>query len=191
MCVWFPKWPIQRLRSERPELRRSELVLFAGQAQRPFVTQCTARAERQGVRTGLPLSEAKALLPRAVFLPADDLPTAVPSVNWPSTVNASPRWSAWRTVPNPSRCSATSTVARISGEAKIHFLEHVRDYWRDRRYHIQLALAGSVGAAWALAHTAHLSRWCRLEKRRRHYRVYRSEALRLPPSVLERLQPWD
>ena len=23
MCVWFPKWPIQRLRSARPELKRS------------------------------------------------------------------------------------------------------------------------------------------------------------------------
>ncbi len=50
MCVWFPKWPIQRLRHERPELRRSELVLFAAQTPRPFVTQCTSRAERLGVR---------------------------------------------------------------------------------------------------------------------------------------------
>ena len=36
LCVWFPRWPIQRLRIARPELRRSELVLFAGQNQRPF-----------------------------------------------------------------------------------------------------------------------------------------------------------
>ena len=72
MCVWFPRWPIQRLRSERPELRRSELVLFAGQAQRPIVTECTPKAERHGVRIGQPLAEARALLPRAVFLPADD-----------------------------------------------------------------------------------------------------------------------
>ena len=34
LCVWFPKWPIQRLRNERPELKRSELVLFAAPAQR-------------------------------------------------------------------------------------------------------------------------------------------------------------
>ena len=47
MCIWFPNWPIQRLRSERPELRRRELVLFAAQSQRPTVIQCTPGAERQ------------------------------------------------------------------------------------------------------------------------------------------------
>ena len=50
LCVWFPKWPIQRLRSARPELRRSELVLFAGQNQRPSITVCSPKAERLGVR---------------------------------------------------------------------------------------------------------------------------------------------
>ena len=34
LCVWFPRWPIQRLQAARPELSRSELVLFVGQGQR-------------------------------------------------------------------------------------------------------------------------------------------------------------
>ncbi len=59
LCVWFPKWPIQRLRSARPELSRSELVLFAGQNQRPSITVCSPKAERLGVRIGQPLAEAR------------------------------------------------------------------------------------------------------------------------------------
>src|SRR5262249_25064475 len=73
MCVWFPRWPIQRLRRERPELRRPELVLFAGVAQRPIVTECTPKAEQHRVRIGQPLAEARALCPKANYLPADDV----------------------------------------------------------------------------------------------------------------------
>ena len=71
LCIWFPKWPIQRLRISRPELRRSEPVLFAGHAQRPSIVACSNKAQRLGLRIGQPLAEARALLPRAVFLPAD------------------------------------------------------------------------------------------------------------------------
>ena len=39
-----PNWPIQRLRSERPELRRRELVLYNAHSQRPTVIQCTSGA---------------------------------------------------------------------------------------------------------------------------------------------------
>ena len=64
LCVWFPRWPIQRLRNEQPELRRSELVLFAGQQSAPpGHGRVVTKAERRGVRVGQPLAEAKALIP--------------------------------------------------------------------------------------------------------------------------------
>ena len=71
LCVWFPKWPIQRLRGARPELSRSEIVLFSGHNQRPLISVCSPNAERLGLHFGQTLAEAKALLPKAVFLPAD------------------------------------------------------------------------------------------------------------------------
>ena len=57
--------------AQGPSLDRSEVVLFAGQNQRPLITVCSLDAERLGVRIGQPLAEARALLPKAVFLPAD------------------------------------------------------------------------------------------------------------------------
>ena len=157
MCIWFPKWPIQRLRSERPELDRSELVLFAGEVQRPIVTECTPKAEHHGVRIGQPLAEAKALLPRAVFLPADD--DADSSALRQLAIECQ-RFSplvGLEEGPQPASllCNVEGCTHLWGGEDR--FLHHVRGYWIHRGYRIQLALACSPGAAWALAHARSVS----------------------------------
>jgi protein ImuB len=157
MCVWFPMWPIQRLRNERPELKRSELVLFSRQGQRPIVTESTPKADRAGVRAGLPLAEARALLPRAVFLPTDEAADlhalrqlAIDSQCFSPLVGLEE---------SPQPASLVSDVGGCThlwgGESA--FLQDVRGYWLERGYHVQLALACSLGAAWALAHAASFS----------------------------------
>src|SRR5215218_1647671 len=59
LCLWLPRWPIERLRSVRPELKRKELVLYE-QDHRGLlrVSVCTGR---YGIRIGMPLAEATAL----------------------------------------------------------------------------------------------------------------------------------
>ncbi len=154
MCVWFPKWPIQRLRNERPELRRAALVLFAGQSQRLLVTACSPKAERKGVRDGQPLAEAKALLRNANFLPADLVADrealrqlALESQHFSPLVGLEEGMP-----PESLLCDVTGCTHLWNGEAQ--FLQAVRAFWTDRGYQPQLALAGSVGVAWALAHAA-------------------------------------
>jgi len=62
MCVRLPHWPLQRLRNEQPE-HDGPLVLYAGAGRRRLrVTDCSRRALEEGVRPGMPLAEAKALL---------------------------------------------------------------------------------------------------------------------------------
>ena len=91
MCVWCPLWPVQRLLSEQPELSRhgrsvgvaaphqppasshgtvssvpmSErpLILFAEGRRGLQVTACSPEAIRRGIHVGMPLGEAKSLLP--------------------------------------------------------------------------------------------------------------------------------
>jgi protein ImuB len=151
LCIWFPKWPIQRLRSEQPALRRAELVFFSGQTQRPAVTVCTDRAERLGLHAGQPLAEAKALLPRAFYLAADpeadrsglcqlalDCQRFTPLVGLEDSLH-----------PGSLLCDVTGCTHLWNGEEP--FLVTVRKYWVGRGYHVQMALTGSVGAAWALA----------------------------------------
>src|SRR5437588_1531401 len=65
MCVYLPKWPLQRLRRERHEFRAKPVVLVDGKAARgPRVVLCSAQASRAGVRPQMPLAEALAIEPR-------------------------------------------------------------------------------------------------------------------------------
>jgi protein ImuB len=157
LCVWFPRWPIQRLRSARPELRRSEIVLFAGQNQRPLIAVCSSNAERLGVRIGQTLAEAKAILPKAVFLPADfvadrdalcqlalECQRFTPLVGLEDGAH-----------PESLFCEVTGCTHLWGGEPQ--FLDTVGDYWRKRGFQIQLALTSAMCASWALAHTSKTS----------------------------------
>src|SRR5581483_12183173 len=89
LCVYFPKWPLQRLRNRRAARgearmedrgsrigdckparssilnpRSSLLAISAPGARGPQVVLCSAGAEQCGIRPGLPLAEATALAPR-------------------------------------------------------------------------------------------------------------------------------
>ena len=118
------------------------------------------------------------------------LPTWVRSVNWLSTVNDSRRWSVWRTRPQPESllCNIDGCAHLWGGEAQ--FLEHVWGYWRARGYDIQLALADSVGAAWAIAHSSPFSLVKAGEGASALSRLP-VETLRLNPAVVGAFGLWD
>jgi protein ImuB len=188
LCVWFPKWPIQRLWNERPELRRTELVLFVGQNQRLLVTVCGPGAERRGVRAGQPLAEAKALMRNARFLPAD---AAADREALRQLALEAHRFSPLAgleeaSFPEALLSDVTGCTHLWGGEER--FLKAVREHWTGRGYRTQLALAGSVGAAWALAHTAAATVVPEgKEKETAALSGLSVELLRLPATVLERL----
>jgi protein ImuB len=162
-------------------------VLFAGQNHRPVITVCSPEAGRLGLYAGQPLAEAKMLLPDAVFMPVDGAADrdalcqlAIECQRFSPLVGLEEG-----TDPECLLCEATGCTHLWDGEER--FLEAVRDYWRRRGYHIQLALAGTVGAAWALAHAATVS----LVKTGDEEAALSSlpvVMLRLPSAVLERLE---
>jgi protein ImuB len=162
-------------------------VLFAGQTQRPHITVYSARAERAGLRIDQPLAEARALLPRAVFLPTDvaadrnalgqlaiEFQCFTPLVGLEES-----------DLPESLLCEVTGCTHLWNGEDG--FLDSVRSYWRGRGYQVHLALTGTVGAAWALARTRPFS----LVPVGHEEKVLSNlavAALRLPHSCLERLE---
>ncbi len=140
----------------------------------------------RGACAGQPLAEAKALLPKASFLPADfaldrralkqlaiDCQRFTPIVGVEEGAG-----------PESLFCEITGCAHLWGGEER--FLQAVEAYWRERGYHVRLALAGSMGAAWALAHAAAGS----LVKPGNEEKVVSGLpvwALRLPLDVLDRL----
>jgi protein ImuB len=138
------------------------------------------------LRTGLPLVEAKALLPRALFLPADhsaDIAAlrrlAIDGQRFTPLVGVEDA------LQPESLLGIVDGCAHLWGGER-PFLEGVGDYWRDRRFYVWIALASSVGAAWALAHTAPFSLVPGGEEASA-LATRPVEALRLTPAVLDRL----
>jgi protein ImuB len=128
-------------------------VLFAGQNHRPFITVCSAKSERSGLRIGQPLAEAKTLSPKAVFLPADVAADRSALCQLAIEFQCfSPLVGLEQSdLPESLLCEVTGCTHLWNGEEG--FLQAVRGYWRGRGYQVHLALAGTLGAAWALAHT--------------------------------------
>jgi protein ImuB len=152
-----------------------------------LVIECTPKAERRGVRIGQPLAEAKALLPKAAFLPADDVADthalrqlALECQQFSPLVGLEDGLRPASLLGNVDGCTHL-----WGGEER--FLRDVRDYWLNRRYHIQLALACSLGAAWALAHAASFS-VVPVGEEVRALAGLPVMAMRLPPTLLEPLQ---
>ena len=63
LALWLPNWPVQRLVRDQPELAGRALVLYEQEARHgQRVKACSAAAEQQAVRPGMPLAEAQTLL---------------------------------------------------------------------------------------------------------------------------------
>jgi protein ImuB len=67
LCLWFPLWPIQRLRHKRPELRTIPLVVYVETRGKAAVASASPQAQQHGIRIGMPLAEAKAICAKAHF----------------------------------------------------------------------------------------------------------------------------
>src|SRR5262249_26561388 len=86
MCVYLPKWPLQRLRNQRPELRDKSVALCDPHYARcAHVILCSRQAKAAGIRPGMPVAEALAL----------DRNLSVKEVDRKSDVQALQRLAQW------------------------------------------------------------------------------------------------
>ena len=72
-CVWVLHFPVAVERRNRVALNRCSVLIGEATEQRGAVLDCSAEAEAQGVRVGMPLRQALGLCPSAYFL-LPDLP---------------------------------------------------------------------------------------------------------------------
>jgi protein ImuB len=186
MCIWLPRWPLQRLQNALPPREGRELVLFSDQNQRPTITVCSTRAERQGLHVGQPLAEAKALFPSAVYLAGD--PVADRAALCQLALDCqkfSPLVGLDESDPSDTLLCEVSGCTHLWGGEQ-PFLHAVRSDLFERCLQAQIALAGTPGAAWALAHTKALA-IVPAGKEDEALSALSIAALRLPPATLEPL----
>jgi protein ImuB len=170
MCVYLPAWPLQRLLHGRPELQNKPVVLatpFAGRG--PQVVLCTKQAARFGIRPRMPVAEAVALH-RYVAIEEQDTEQDRQDLQ---------RLAIWAEryspivgledgpAPQSLLLDVTGCTACFGGEDRL--LQRAVHEFREQGWPVRIALADTLGAAWALA----------------HYSVGRTEALGpLPPAAL-------
>ncbi len=171
LCIWLPHWPLQRLAAARAELSDRAVVLYELHASggAKVVASCprlgNAAAARwaegaSGIRVGMPLAEATALAFAAEqplhLEPADPLADRLaieavaewcgrfsPAVGLEETAAAESLW-----------LDVTGLGALSGGEEPL--ARQVVRAFGERGWTARVAVADTLGAAWAVAHFAPL-----------------------------------
>lgn len=198
MCVWYPLWPVQRLLSERPEpdhtpsdapaAKRATfahpqshdssapppspapIILFAESKRGLSVTACSSTAARVGIRAGMPLGEARSLLPGTI--PGKPARGSRRNLPRPLFCRADPARDRARLQQLALDCQRYSPLAGLEeasepeslwldisgneslfgGEAAL--IAAMRADFAQQGLQVRIAIADSWGAAWGVCHFA-------------------------------------
>ncbi len=162
MCAWFPNWPIQHRVGVRPELSHRALVLFTEAARGLSVIACSDVALNWGIRPGMPLAEARGLssgargesaaatsLVTELYEPLAD--RAALQVLALQCQTYSPLVALEESeTPDALLLDITGCECHFGGEEGL-----ARQLWNEfsaSRYHTRIAIADTVGSAWAISH---------------------------------------
>jgi protein ImuB len=215
LCLRLPNWPVQRLLVARPELDpKQPLILHARDPRRgQLVAACNAAAFGHGVRLQMPLAEAATLVERREechILPADpaaDLAALArlaehcerfsPLVGW-ETVERRMQNAECRTLgPDHLFLDVTAIGVLFGGEEAL--AEEVVAELARLGYDARVAIAGTIGAAWATASSELSGRGGRGSRRAENgpetqgsagaspFQSWNIELLRIPPETVDLL----
>ncbi len=156
LCLWLPNWPIQRFLVAEPALERRIVVLTSEVPGRGEVVSArNERARRRGIDPGMPVSEARTLLPRHETLQA--MPWR-PDADRQALTQLALRCERFSPCVGLEESEhAESVLLEVTGVAHLFsgeasFVAQVERDVAEQYPSVRLALADSVGAAWAAVH---------------------------------------
>lgn len=153
MCVHFPHWGLQRIWRHRPELRGKPLAITRPVANKGSkVIACCPAAVRHGVRPGMVHAEALAMLPSLTCMAEDldgDRDLLTEGAEWAQRF--SPIVGLEEAIaPTSLFIDTTGCAACFGGEDAL--LRKACEEFNANGWTTMIALADTIGAAWALAH---------------------------------------
>jgi len=182
LCVWLPNFPIQRLRCKHFS---EACVLYADSGSRTLIVAASNDARLHGIRSGMSLAEAQALHESAVFLPHDAVADAS---ELKSLAELCYRYSPL--IGLELSDDAHCLLLDISGcghlfDGESGLARHLVVDLAERGYFAHVAIARTIGAAWAIARYGH----CTGSDRR--LKSLPVQALRIPDKLVSRLCEFD
>jgi protein ImuB len=164
MCVWLPHWPLQATLARQPDWKDHPLVLFTVGGRGGFtVVSRSRKADAVGVKPGMPLAQARALLdgtaPPARFQQFEPVvcraaleDVAIWCLQFSPVVGIEEA-----DVPETVFLDIAGCDHVFGGEAKM--AELVVSKFTARDLSARVAVADTIGAAWAVAHCSSRSPW--------------------------------
>lgn len=184
VSIWFPHLATDWFSVKQPILRNTAFVLKAASHNRIVITAASPKAQGQGIRTGMTLADARAFLPSLNVL--DDKPTLCGQLvqriaEWciRFTPNATPD------APDGIVLEATGCTHLWGGEEA--YLNDITKRLATRGYTTRIAIADTIGAAWAVARFGKGGFVVPSGKQREAIAALPPLALRLEPATVERL----
>jgi protein ImuB len=166
ICIWIPRWPLERLYAVRPELRHTALALYESQARGGArVVAVSALAEQRKVTPGMTVAEATSVAAGGRRAPALRLLPCDPQADRAALVQLAAACEMFSPIvgledidlkngiwPESLLLDVTGLDRLFGGEAAL--LKQVAEHFHRQRLPARVALADTIGAAWAVAHYA-------------------------------------
>jgi protein ImuB len=153
LCIWLPTWPVQRRVAELPALEEQAFAVVAQESRGGRIVACTSSARRLGATVGMPWTEAESFSGGRVRSEADD-PLAdreTLGAFADDCMELSPIVGVEEGErPECVFIDATGCAAAFGGEERL--LDRAVEVAKRRRYAPRVALADTLGMAWAAAH---------------------------------------
>jgi protein ImuB len=148
MCLWLPRWPIDRRHGSLPPVPDRPFVLALSIGNHRLVTAANAAAEGLGIAPGLPLTDARALHPALAVAEADP---AGDAAELRRLAHWCHRYSPWTTPhgANAILLDVTGCAHLRGGEASL--ARALVERLGRQGIAARVAIADTAGAAWAVA----------------------------------------
>ena len=184
-AIWFGHLLTDQRTVRRPELKDTAFVLAAMQRGRMVITAASLAAEKQGVKTGMVLADARAVLAALEVFdhkPGLELKLLSAIAEW--CIRYSPIVAV--DLPDGLILDITGCAHLWGGE--IAYLKDINKRLNGLGYQVRSSIADTVGCAWANSRHGRIKAIIEVGDHQKALSVMPPQALRLEPATLERLE---
>jgi protein ImuB len=184
VSIWFRYLITDWYSRRQPALRSTPFVLVSPIHNRIVITAANHLAEAEGIRIGMLLADARAIAPSLlVFDDRPELPIQL--------LTAIGEWCI-RFTPYAAIDPPDGLILNVSGCTHLWggediYLTSIHKRLMDLKYHTRLAMADTIGAAWAIAHFGNEPFILKKGEQATALLTLPPASLRLDPEIIERL----
>lgn len=185
LYIWFRYLATDRLAKTHPELRQTPFLLYAPERGRMVVRASNQILRKEGIAPGMVVADVRAILPSVEVFPNDP-------VSEKKLLNDLAEW-CFRYSPVVATDFPDGLILDISGCAHLWGGEHrytdaIKTRLYKGGYDVRVAIADTVGAAWAVARYGNSGFIVEPGKQAEALFSLPPAALRLEPSILQRME---